>query len=298
MSDKLSIGRNQRIKEVLKASKVSQTELAKALGVSHAAVNERLNKEEDIDSIQFLHTVSALTAVPLEYLITGDVDLATLGPLKNKQHNTLKEVTVVTEGYDKVYLEGKRIRPITVTVNPQGKELITFVPVRAQAGYLKGYGDPHYIEKLPAFNLPILKDGAYRMFEVDGDSMLQQGGGGLHDGDIVIAQYVEDFFTIKDRRVYVVISTDGVCVKRCINRLKDPQNPILVCQSDNKNGQHKDIIVRPHEIIEVWELKAFISKQLGFATDLWDLLSKVETQVALMNEKIKRIEEERAGSGF
>jgi len=59
------------------------------------------------------------------------------------------------------------------------------------------------------------------------------------------------------------------------------------------NGQHKDIIVRPHEIIEVWELKAFISKQLGFATDIWDLLNRVESQVALMNEKIRRIEEER-----
>lgn len=290
MLEKLSSARNQRIKEILKARKVSQTDLAKALGVSHATVNERLNKDEDIDSVEFIKAVALLTGYSFDDIMDGPKSSAS-------SRSTRQELMVVNEIHSN-YLSGKTIRPVAVTVNPQGKELITLVGVRAQAGYLKGYGDPHYIEKLPAFSLPILKDGAYRMFEVDGDSMLQQGGGGLHDGDIVIAQYIEDFFTLKDRRVYVVISTEGVAVKRCINKLKDKDNPMLVCQSDNKNGQHPDIIVRPHEIIEIWELKAFISRQLGFATDLWDMLADVQKQVAMMDEKIKRIEEERAGGGF
>ncbi len=131
------------------------------------------------------------------------------------------------------------------------------------------------------------------MFEVDGDSMLQMGGGGLHDGDIVIAQYVEDITSMRDNRVYVVISREGVVVKRCLNRLKEMENPILVCKSDNKNGQYPDIIIRPHEIIEVWELKAFISKQLSFATDIWQTLNDVQVQMALMDDKIKRIENQR-----
>ncbi|HMG90750.1 MAG TPA: S24 family peptidase [Chryseolinea sp.] len=285
--------RNQRIKHALRVSGVSQEKLADALGITQAAVGKQLNKAEEIDSMNFLKAIESLTGHSFEWLRTGEGKEHDLYMLLGRVQKGAEEPIVDTK-----YLQGKSIRPVTVTVNSQGKELTTLVGVRAQAGYLKGYGDPHYIEKLPAFNLPILKEGSYRMFEVDGDSMLQQGGGGLHDGDIVIAQYIEDIFTLKDRRVYVVISTEGVAVKRCINRLKDKDNPILICQSDNKNGQHPDIIVRPHEIIEVWELKAFISRQLGFATDLWDMLSNVEKQVALMNEKIKRIEEERAGGGF
>jgi len=276
-----------RILLALKESGVTQSRLAEELGLDRASVSEMLNKAGEPPS-KYIKATARLTYFYVEWLTTGN---GPKHPVSIIYHPEIQEANAE-------YLSGKSIRPVTVVVNQQGKELMTYVPVRAQAGYLKGYGDPHYIEKLPAFSLPILKDGAYRMFEVDGDSMLQQGGGGLHDGDIVISQYIEDFFTLKDRRVYVVISTDGVCVKRCINRLKDKENPILICQSDNKNGQHPDIIVRPHEIIEVWELKAFISRQLGFATDLWDMLSNVEKQVALMNEKIKRIEEERAGGSF
>ena len=46
------------------------------------------------------------------------------------------------------------------------------------------------------------------MFQVSGESMLQLGGGGLHDGDIVIGQYLEDIFSLRDNRVYVIISTE------------------------------------------------------------------------------------------
>jgi phage repressor protein C with HTH and peptisase S24 domain len=256
------------------------------------------------DSVKELQTVTDRTGYNLDWIITGegaekgDTPLVHI-PAKGKQTIDLSEAfrkeettpRVQDSSYD--YLKGKVIRPITVTVDRQGKELITYVPVRAQAGYMKGYGDAHYIEKLPAFSLPILKNGSYRMFEVDGESMLQVGGGGLHDGDIVIAQYLEDITSMRDNRVYVIVSTEGVIVKRCLNRLKEKENAVLVCKSDNKNGQYPDIIIRPHEIIEVWELKAFISKQLSFGTDMWQMISDVEVKLAMMDEKIKRMEQER-----
>jgi transcriptional regulator with XRE-family HTH domain len=273
------MGRNKRIKQALKVAGVSQQALADELNVTQASINQRLNAETEIDSVDFINAVAKLTGVTAEFLITGS----------NPQ-----TPAIVQEPADvKKYLSGKGIRPVTVVVNQQGRELMTYVPVKAQAGYMKGFGDPHFLEKLPAFSLPILKDGAYRMFEVDGESMLQLGGGGLHDGDIVIAQYLEDMFTIRDNRVYVVISIEGVVVKRCINRLKDKDNPILICNSDNKNGQHAPIILRAHELLEVWELKAFISRQLNFSTDLWDIINDLQVQQALMKDKIKDIEQNR-----
>lgn len=281
MSD--SQGIKNRINRALNDAGVSQRDLARKLGKSSASVSEMLSKPGELDSIKYIEAAADLTGFTFEWLRTGKGSMKQGDPVNiTRQKGIVNEVAEAATRY----LLGKEIRPVTVTVDPQGHELITYVNVKAQAGYLKGYEDPVYIEHLPAFNLPILKKGSYRMFEVDGDSMLQMGGGGLHDGDIVIAQYVEDIFSMKDRRVYVLVTTEGVSVKRCINRLKETENPVLVCQSDNKNGQHPDFIVRPHEIIEVWELKAFISKQLGFATDIWDLLSAVETKVALMDEKI------------
>lgn len=292
--------RNQRIKFCLQEAGISQEQLAKVLGISQAGVGKQLNKKDDIDSWAFLTAVSNLTGKGLRWIVSGEDDPEDLVYTSADSQQSDAEIrakidmlaTSLSEPYTE-YLAGNRIRPVAVTVDRHGKELISYVPVRAQAGYMKGHADPHYIEQLPAFGLPILKQGTYRMFEVSGDSMLQMGGGGLHDGDIVIAQFLEDIFTMRDNRVYVVVSTDGVVVKRCLNRLKEKENPVLVCKSDNKNGQHPDLIVRPHQIIEVWELKAYISKQLSFATDIWQVLNDVQVQVALMDEKIKKIEEDR-----
>jgi hypothetical protein len=74
-----------------------------------------------------------------------------------------------------------------------------------------------------------------------------------------------------------------------LNRLLEKDNSVLVCNSDNKNGQYPAIILRPHQLLEVWELKAFISKQLSFSTDLWTMLNDLQVQQALMSEKLKEM---------
>lgn len=270
--------------------KISTKELAGYLGITDSRVRQKL-ADNIWDSISELTAISDHTGYSFNWLAQGigpEPESEAMDALENKKHFS----NVVNENPLK-YLQGKSVRPLAVTVDRSGNELITYVPVRAQAGYQKGHADAHYIERLPAFSLPILKTGSYRMFEVDGDSMTQLSGGGLRDGDIVIAQYVEDITSIRDNRVYVIISKEGVIVKRCLNRLKEKENPILVCKSDNLNGQYPHIIIRADEIIEVWELKAFISKQLSFGTDMWQMLNDVEVKLALMEDKIKRIEEQK-----
>jgi len=285
----LKTTKKERIKLALDRSGKNISDLARHMGLAQPSVSGVLNREGDLDSLKYLEATADLTGYLFDWLRTGE------GPeTKRASLDNLLDSLEVHENTTN-YLQGKVIRPITVVVNQQGKELMSFVPVKAQAGYMKGYGDPKFMERLPAFSLPILKDGSYRMFEVDGDSMLQIGGGGLHDGDIVIAQYLEDIFSIRDNRVYVVISTEGVVVKRLLNRLKDKENPILVCNSDNKNGQHEAIILRAHEILEVWELKAFISRQLSFSTDLWEVLNDLQVQLALMKDKVGDLETKQLG---
>lgn len=268
--------RNQRLSFAIKAAKLSQEAVGKAFGdVSQKAVSNRLLGDE-IDSLSFIRTVARLTGFSFRWLADGE------GSERDDDEPSFE----VSEAAPNQYLSGKVIRPITVTVDRTGRELISYVPVKAYAGYRRGFGDPHYIEKLPAFSLPNIPQGkTLRMFQVDGDSMLQMGGAGLHDGDAVIGEYVEDIFSIRDNRVYVVVSTEGVLVKRVINRLTS-QDKILVLKSDNKNGQYPDIIIHPKEILEVWELKAFISRQLSFSTDLWQVINDLQVEQALIKAKV------------
>jgi phage repressor protein C with HTH and peptisase S24 domain len=290
--------RNRIIYALDKSSKTRQA-LAEKLGVGRGAVSDMLNKEGEFDSLKYLEATAELTGFNFEWLRTGE------GREMPEGSSTIVDKTYSTSGVSFAqvnegigeYLSGKNIRPVAVVVTPTGKELITYVPVKAQAGYRTGYADPQYLEKLPAFSLPIniTGSGTYRMFQVKGDSMTQLGGGGLHDGDIVIASYVEDIFELKDNRVYVFVTPEEVLVKRVLNRLKIEAERVLVLKSDNKSGQFKNIILHPPEILEVWELKLFISRQLNFNTDLWEVLGDLQAEQTIIREKIAMLEKESSG---
>jgi phage repressor protein C with HTH and peptisase S24 domain len=299
---------SSRIKHIQNILNISDKRLSMILNLSPGRVSQKF-KADVWDSLEELKMIAKSTGYELDWIVTGqgkDLDLGDPTPMdvlerEAQEQQDLEDYEAKRNGYVRVdsleelgyvqedkasYMAGKKIRTVAVTVDKSGKELITYVPVRAQAGYTNGFADGEFLEKLPAFSLPILKEGSYRMFEVNGDSMLQLGGGGLHDGDIVIAQYVEDFYSIRDNRVYVIVSTEGVVVKRVLNRLTEKHNMVLVCNSDNKNGNYPAIILRPHQLLEVWELKAFISKQLSFSTDLWNMINDLQVQQALMQEKL------------
>src|SRR5688500_14253664 len=61
--------RNLALKRALEIKNVSQEKLAKRLGISSQAVNERLNKDQDVDSLTFIDAVAELTGYTREQLI-------------------------------------------------------------------------------------------------------------------------------------------------------------------------------------------------------------------------------------
>ncbi len=100
--------------------------------------------------------------------------------------------------------------PKIITVNENGQENINFVGVKARAGYLDGYADPEYMETLPSFSMPMLKNVTFRCFEIKGNSMSTT----IHDGDYLFGKYVDNFDDILDGRIYVIISkNDGIVAK-------------------------------------------------------------------------------------
>src|SRR6185503_14118792 len=97
------------------------------------------------------------------------------------------------------------------------KENIEVVPLKAKAGYKNGYADPDFIKKLPTFQLPILfDDRTYRMFQIEGDSMLP-----IPPKSWVIAEFIENWYDIKTGQPCILLTQDeGIVFKIVYNELK------------------------------------------------------------------------------
>jgi len=271
----------------------SVRQIEQRAGISNGNLNKWIARDGSPSVENIEKIINAYPNVNGQWLLTGNGEMLA----DNTFNDDVIQIANVAEGpapdLSKAieYLKGSVIRPITVVVNPEGKEMISYVPIKAQAGYKRGFDDPEFMEKLPAFSLPALaKDATYRMFQVSGDSMTQLGGKGLRDGDIVIAQYVDDVISgVRDNRVYVIVGPEGVVIKRCINRLKF-SDPILLLSSDNKNGLHKTKSLRPNEIKEVWEAKKVISSDFSFDTNLFQMLGDFQADMEILKEKVTKLE--------
>jgi len=168
--------------------------------------------------------------------------------------------------------------PQVVSADTKGDENIVFVSQKARAGYLNGYGDTEYVEHLPIFKFPTLNEGSYRCFEVEGNSMYKT----LCDGDLVIGSFVEDIENIRSGRIYVIVSkNDGVVIKRVINRIKE--HSILVLKSDNKD--YPMYSIPQEDIIEIWYVRMYASRQMTDSADIYNRLDQLETELTLIKEK-------------
>lgn len=145
---------------------------------------------------------------------------------------------------------------ITVTVDQLGDENIVLVGNKALGGYPTHYLEPEYLKDLPAFSLPgaRYRNGTFRAFEVAGDSMQPT----IYPGDIVIAQKLYHWATeIREGYVHIIVTKDGILVKRVLNRLVESGH--LMLKSDNFNFPIQ--MVEGDDVLEVWVAKAKLSPQ-------------------------------------
>lgn len=178
--------------------------------------------------------------------------------------------------------EAEELRVLVISENAQGNENIIHVPIKAQAGYLNGYGDPEFIDTLPAYRLPGVSHGTYRSFEIQGDSMLP-----LASGTIIIGQYVESWREIKNNQTYILVTkNDGIVYKRVINRVKN--KGILVLLSDNP--EYAPYQIPMEEIQEAWSYYCHLSnagsEQKNNLDQLLQTMEELKTEVSALKEKI------------
>ena len=142
-------------------------------------------------------------------------------------------------------------RILVISENSNGSENIVHVPVKARAGYLNGFEDPCFVETLPTYRLPGVRNGTYRSFEIKGDSMLP-----LQSGTIVVGKYVESWREIRSNYTYVLVTQqDGVVYKRVINKVKSKGQLVLL--SDNPVYEPYSISIE--EVSEAWAYYCHLS---------------------------------------
>ncbi len=214
--------RNLRLRQ-----KISQEKLAETLMITRG----RYVKYEDGSSeppYDLLKKIAKYFNISIDLLLSVDIRKIPLD-------NLLK-------------LEDNRIL-LPITVDPQGENIIEIIPHKARAGYTTGYADPEFIESLQHVSLPFLRNGKFRAFPVDGDSMPPH-----KEGSFVVGQYVEKLGDVMDGRTYIVVTKNHGIVYKRLN--KNGKNALML-HSDNT--VYAPYEVRASEILEIWEYACSIA---------------------------------------
>lgn len=179
---------------------------------------------------------------------------------------------------DLLRLDDNRIL-LPITVDRQGENFIEIIPHKARAGYASGYADPEFIENLQQISLPFLRNGKFRAFPVEGDSMPPH-----KEGSFIVGKYVEKLGDVMDGRTYILLTkNDGIVYKRLNKNGKN-----LTLQSDNK--VYKPYEVKASEILEIWEYacsiatKEFLPDDLG-TENVKDMFRELRKEVLGIKEK-------------
>ncbi|SHN12346.1 Phage repressor protein C, contains Cro/C1-type HTH and peptisase s24 domains [Cyclobacterium lianum] len=253
---------SENIKFLRKTSGLTQTELADKLGVQRSMISAYEDGRSD-PKISALETLTKLFDLSMDELVFWDIR---------------------TKG--RRYLQKDPLKILTIALDAEDEERISMVGHKASAGYLNGYADPEYMEKLPNFSLPNLATNrTYRAFEISGDSMLP-----LMPGTLIIGAYVESALEVKNGKTYVLVTkTEGIVYKRVFNYIQEKGK--LFAVSDNDRYKPFDIAIQ--DVLEIWEAKAYVSKEFpepsssGPVTleDLAAMIQEIKADIRRTNDR-------------
>ena len=163
-----------------------------------------------------------------------------------------------------------------------GRTDIPFVPVKAAAGYLNGYGDPEFIDELNTFTLPMLAGGDYRAFEIVGDSMMP-----TPSGSVIVGERISSLDEVKTNQTYIVVSkADGIVYKRILRNNRQKTKLTLV----SDNPAYQPYTVNADDVLEVWQAQMVISRantqQRWDVSQLANLVNNLQQQVSSIKKRM------------
>ena len=247
----------QKLREARLLIGKSQSDVARESGLSQRDISQlETNKKEFVPTSY------------IQYLNNKGVDVNTL-------YLESENVKLIVKLNVKVFEKKDRLKGSLRQPN------ILLVPVKARAGYLAGYGDPVYIEKLENYRIPGCDNGNYRMFEIEGDSMHPT----MAPGDYVIGQSIMDYAGVKPGHIYIIVSRqEGIIIKRVLN--VDKTSGKLTLQSDNV--QYKHIELNCANITEIWEFYMLLTSLPAQQDPLSIQVQKIQIELTDLRKEIRR----------
>nr|DAI09005.1 MAG TPA: putative transcriptional regulator [Caudoviricetes sp.] len=269
-----------RVLYLAENKEISKQDFFRKTGLKYSNFTGK-SKESDLTSKSVAEILLKYPDVSPEWLLTGN------GEMLKSEGATEVIKTPRVEVIAPIKVEGRSLMPKVIVLKDEDveEERIPLVPVMAQAGYLQGYDDPQYIKELPMYNLPGMRNGTFRIFQVEGLSMYPT----LQSGSYVVGQFVEDWEHISDNRIYVVVSTEGVIVKRVLNRIEKYGS--LYCKSDNRVFPH--INVKLKDVKEIWECKMHLSFDFLDPVPEYQKIADLEADVQFLKQRVEQLEEEK-----
>jgi len=254
---------DSNLRMLRKRKNLTQEDLAREIKSTRSTIN---NYENGIaPSLENLLILSEYLGISMDTLFRVDMS-------KLSQFQLLQ-----LERQDS-YIRGTYLRVLTTTVDSKNQENIELVTHKAKAGYTAGYNDPEFISGLPTFQLPFLsRDKKYRMFQLDGDSMLP-----IPDKAYVIGEFLQDWNEIKDGHAYIFLTKeDGIVFKVAYNQIRKKKNILL----RSLNPIYKPYEIDIHQVMEAWRFVNYSSSELPEETpDLKAFMGKLDE---LKSEAVK-----------
>lgn len=230
----------KRVEFIIEKEGLNKNSFSKAIGISNNVTITRIINEHRTPSRATCEKiVSAFPAYNLEWLLTGEGNMLTDAPSQT-YHSNARPVD------DLSYMN------------------VPVIHIKAQCGYLAGYGDTEYIDTLPT--MPVIVDktyhGKYRIFEAEGDSMDDGSRNSICDGDKLLCREVRrDLWLpklhINDWYFVIVHRTKGISIKQ-ITAQDDKGN--ITCHSLNE--LFNDYTVNLDDVVEIYNVIKVVERNM------------------------------------
>ena len=230
----------KRVELIIEKEGLNKNSFSKAIGISNNVTITRIINEHRTPSRATCEKiVSAFPAYNLEWLLTGEGNMLTDAPSQT-YHSNARPVD------DLSYMN------------------VPVIHIKAQCGYLAGYGDTEYIDTLPT--MPVIVDktyhGKYRIFEAEGDSMDDNSRLAICDGDKVLAREVRrDLWLPKlhiiDWYFVIIHRSKGISIKQ-ITAQDDKGN--ITCHSLNE--LFNDYTVNLDDVVEIYNVIKVVERNM------------------------------------
>jgi phage repressor protein C with HTH and peptisase S24 domain len=267
---------HQRIQHFIDYLGITNNQFAKEIGDSSAKISQVTSPDGSKPDFRISLVVKILSRYPSlssDWLITGE------GPmLKNREALRLPAEGSATpaEMAPNQPMESWKSRLQNMQIE---KETIPLVDQKAYASYLGGFTDPDYLDTRPLIYYPELRGlGPIIAIRVQGDSMSPT----IMPDDVLLCSYVERGSKIKDNAIYVVCHSEGVVVKRVMDRRHI--NNTVICRSDNR--EYPAFEIKTDTMLHLWRVRRRITAFLDKTVSGEERLDTFEHQLATLQTRM------------